>query len=137
MDGRAHLLVPNDTSMNVGKAIWRELMDIKTKSLICKYASHCFKCFPWVISFNHLKKNVQKVFISLINRFLKITDEEAEAEKGLITCTRLPCLLVDGMCLVAKSCLTLMQPHGLYPSRLLCPWGFSGKNTGVGCHVLL
>ena len=21
--------------------------------------------------------------------------------------------------------------------KLLCPWGFSGKNTGVGCHFLL
>ena len=27
--------------------------------------------------------------------------------------------------------------HGLYPVRLLCPWDFPGKNTGVGCHFLL
>ena len=25
----------------------------------------------------------------------------------------------------------------LQPTRFLCPWGFSGKNTGVGCHALL
>ena len=25
----------------------------------------------------------------------------------------------------------------LEPSRLLCPWGFSGNNPGVGCHFLL
>ena len=25
---------------------------------------------------------------------------------------------------------------GLWPTRLLCPWYFSGKNTGVGCHFL-
>ena len=30
-----------------------------------------------------------------------------------------------------------VQPHGLEPSRLLCPWNSSGKNTGVGCHFLL
>ena len=30
-----------------------------------------------------------------------------------------------------------LQPHGLYPTRLLCPWDFPGKNTGVGCHSLL
>ena len=30
-----------------------------------------------------------------------------------------------------------LQSHGLYPTRLLCPWDFRGKNTGVGCHVLL
>ena len=30
-----------------------------------------------------------------------------------------------------------LWPYGLLPSRLLCPWDFSGKNTGVGCHFLL
>ena len=34
------------------------------------------------------------------------------------------------------SCLTL-QPHGLQPARLLCPWDSPGKNTGVGCQALL
>ena len=28
-------------------------------------------------------------------------------------------------------------PHGLQPIRLLCPWDFPGKSTGVGCHCLL
>ena len=30
-----------------------------------------------------------------------------------------------------------LWPQGLQPARLLCPWNFSGKNTGVGCHFLL
>ena len=30
-----------------------------------------------------------------------------------------------------------LRPHGLQPARLLCPWDFPGKNTGVGCHFLL
>ena len=30
-----------------------------------------------------------------------------------------------------------LQHHGLQPARLLCPWEFPGKNTGVGCHFLL
>ena len=29
------------------------------------------------------------------------------------------------------------RPHGLQSTRLLCPWDFPGKNTGVGCHFLL
>ena len=33
--------------------------------------------------------------------------------------------------------LTLLRPHGLQSTRLLCPWDSPGKNTGVGCHVLL
>ena len=28
-------------------------------------------------------------------------------------------------------------PHGLQPTRLLPPWDFPGKSTGVGCHCLL
>ena len=30
-----------------------------------------------------------------------------------------------------------LRPHGLQPTRLLRPWGFPGKSTGVGCHCLL
>ena len=30
-----------------------------------------------------------------------------------------------------------LQPYGLWPTRLLCPWDSPGKNTGVGRHVLL
>ena len=30
-----------------------------------------------------------------------------------------------------------LQPHGLWPTRLLSPRDSPGKNTGVGCHDLL
>ena len=30
-----------------------------------------------------------------------------------------------------------LRPHGLQPTRLLRPWDFPGKSTGVGCHRLL
>ena len=30
-----------------------------------------------------------------------------------------------------------LRPHGLQPTRLLHPWNFPGKSTGVGCHFLL
>ena len=30
-----------------------------------------------------------------------------------------------------------LWPHGLQPIRLLHPWDFPGKSTGVGCHCLL
>ena len=29
------------------------------------------------------------------------------------------------------------RPHRLQPTRLLSPWDFPGKSTGVGCHCLL
>ena len=34
------------------------------------------------------------------------------------------CLFV---CLVAKSCLTLLWPHGMKPTRLLCAWIFLAR----------
>ena len=30
-----------------------------------------------------------------------------------------------------------LGPHGLQPTRLLCPWGSPGKNIGVGSRSLL
>ena len=30
-----------------------------------------------------------------------------------------------------------VRHHRRQPTRLLCPWDSPGKNTGVGCHVLL
>ena len=30
-----------------------------------------------------------------------------------------------------------LQPYGLQPARLLCPWDFPGRHTGVNCHFLL
>ena len=30
-----------------------------------------------------------------------------------------------------------LKSHGLQSTRLLCPWAFPGKSTGVGCHCLL
>ena len=37
----------------------------------------------------------------------------------------------------AQSCPTLLPLNELQPARLLCPWNFPGKNTGVGCHFFL
>ena len=30
-----------------------------------------------------------------------------------------------------------LQPRGLWPTRLLHPWNFPDKSTGVGCHFIL
>ena len=49
---------------------------------------------------------------------------------GCMSCL---CRLCVHACSVAQS----LRPHGLPPARPLCPWGFPGKHTGVGCHFLL
>ena len=41
------------------------------------------------------------------------------------------------VCYVASVMPDSLQPYGLEPARLLCPWDSPGMNTGVGCHALL
>ena len=42
------------------------------------------------------------------------------------------------LCVLSRSVVfDSLWPHGLQPTRLLCPMEFSGKNTGVGSHSLL
>ena len=42
------------------------------------------------------------------------------------------------VCIVSYSVVSdSLRPYGLKPTRLLCPWDFPSKNTGVGCHFLL
>ena len=41
-------------------------------------------------------------------------------------------------CVLSSSVLSdSLRPHGLQPTRLLCPWDSPGKNTGLGCRFLL
>ena len=37
-------------------------------------------------------------------------------------------------CEVASVVPDSVRPHRWQPTRLLCPWDFPGKNTGVGCR---
>ena len=41
------------------------------------------------------------------------------------------------VCVVSSVVSSFLRPHGLYPTRLLCPWKFPVKNPGVGCHLFL
>ena len=43
-----------------------------------------------------------------------------------------------GQCVSCSVVSDSLRPHGLAsPTRLLHPWDFPGKSTGVGCHFLL
>ena len=57
---------------------------------------------------------------------LKATEKKQIEESSLSSS-----YLLKVKVLVTQSCPTLRNP------RLLCPWAFLGKNTGVGCHALL
>ena len=46
-------------------------------------------------------------------------------------------LLLQCVKVKSLSHVRLLSTHGLQPTRLLRPWDFPGKSTGVGCHCLL
>ena len=52
-----------------------------------------------------------------------------------------PVLCVGLLIILSSRMLSHVQlfviPWTVWPTRLLCPWDFQGKNTGMGCHFLL
>ena len=67
-------------------------------------------------------------------------DENIENTRSLFALTSF-LLLVSKVCVCVRarvlSRVELFRPNGLQPARLLCPWDYPGKNTGLGCHLLL
>ena len=72
------------------------------------------------------------IFIDKYNsiKYNKKKNRVLSSDENIIVCV---CVCVC-VCIVTQSCPTLLQPHGLQLSRLLCPCSFSGKNNGVGSH---
>ena len=46
-------------------------------------------------------------------------------------------LLWEWKCVSRSVMSDSLQPHGLCPTRLLCPWDSPSKNIGAGSHLLL
>ena len=49
-------------------------------------------------------------------------------------------LLSPCMCVCVYVCSVVpssLRAHGLQPATLVSPWDSPGKDTGVGCHVIL
>ena len=69
---------------------------------------------------------------------LSICDShEAGVKFAIQGCPRSALREVIYVCAVLCSAVSdSLWPHGLQPTRLLCPWDSPGKNPGVGCHFL-
>ena len=64
----------------------------------------------------------------------KVLDCIRKNWKDLVICWYICYGVYVSVCSVMSDSL---RPYGLEPARLLCPWDFPGRNTGVCCHFLL
>ena len=77
------------------------------------------------------------------SRYLRSWKIQKEEEGGEIKINLTPSSTFSGLGLplcVCAQCSVVsdsLQPRGLWPTRLLCPWDYPDKTTGVGCHFLL
>ena len=65
--------------------------------------------------------------------------KQQEVQEEALKYNETLCLLVGCSVCYAQSCPALpVTEHARYSlTRLLCPWNYLGKKTGVGCHFLL
>ena len=67
----------------------------------------------------------------------KSISSPGEGSKGILRARRLQVTRALGKWWKLLSHVWLFATPWTVAPRLLCPWNFSGKNTGVGCHPLL
>ena len=79
--------------------------------------------------------NIQRrANIILLNLFPKFHREEpTQSHSKRTSCPRYHNYMSVSHLVVSNS----LQPHGLQPTRLLCPWISPGKKTGLGSYSLL
>ena len=78
----------------------------------------------------------------VIHSFLQRTILTQRLNPGLLYCGQILYHLITVYLYACSSVIRLvvsdsLQPHGLWPTRLLSPWDSPGTDTGVGCHALL
>ena len=70
-------------------------------------------------------------FLSLKDDSISITDQNAQNPSFTNA------FFLSPVCVSCPFVSNSLQHHGLQPTRHVCPWDSSGKNTGVGCYFLL
>ena len=62
---------------------------------------------------------------------LRVRERHRTQRLAAVVYGSFPCL-----CALSLSCVQLSMALWTVPTRLLCPWDWPGKNTGVGCRFL-
>ena len=84
---------------------------------------------------NFFKKNTFLRKRRGAKHFLKKQNKQADTFTLLTQVTFLSASFCLHACSVGSVMSDSLLPHGLQPTRLLCPWDSPGKNTAVGYHA--
>ena len=93
---------------------------VKWKRCIREYGCPCGSTIPWHINMLTNPETLQVWFRSFYFYRVVVAPLQAWLIVPLYVCAQL-----------------LSHVRLFEPSRLLCPWNFPGKNTGMGCHFFL
>ena len=112
------------------------------RATICGVAKSQTQCSNWALTHPHISRMVifglgfqDKLYPFALCRQKK-TKTKTKTKKTKKP-YRIPLYSIHAVVSVGRLCPTLLWPHGLQPTRLLCRWDFPGKYTEVGCHFLL
>ena len=100
-----------------------------------RYLSRGISCWSWFLrQLVWWIIGIKEERLAVVRPVLKLTVEtkwwrwfETKLSAQCVTCACALCSVVSDS----------FRLNGLLPARLLCPWDFSGKDTGMGCHFLL
>ena len=130
----------SDMLLKVSSILWQKSLGSKKtfltlrshwqppQSLKLYYYSGHFRLSLILLKFSQLLPTSQSQSHHHISSLCYHNTQLPGTKISIATCV---CMLI---CSVMSDSL---QPHGLSPPRLLCPWNFPKKNTGVGYHFLL
>ena len=100
-------------------------LDVSMRSIMWEIVSNGPPCFPSIIEYLSS--------IPLVSRKIGV----------MVVCVCVCVFVCARTCVCTRACThhcsvlsDSLQRHGWWPTRLLCPWKFPGKNTGVCCHFL-
>ena len=110
-------------------------------------AKHYAKCYGYKDEWSYRigrtnedegeRKQPQESLFQVIHWVRHLIKRHKKQMHGIGTGAIRSVLLLLLLLLSRFSCVRLLATHGLQPTRLLRPWDFPGKSTGVGCHCLL
>ena len=124
-----HLLV-----VDFGQIISPLCLTCKMGCMPFRYGRDSVRCFTHVKGSTLLLPFIQHIFAEglLCFRFCAWRKETKMNQLGFLPSEDLQASAGACMCVVLDS-----MPSWTVAARLLCPWGFPGRNTRVGCHFLL